>query len=71
METIQLKTNIKCGGCIAAVTTVMDELTGAGNWTVDTTTPDKIMTVTTEAVTAAQIAQALEQAGYKATPVSN
>jgi copper chaperone CopZ len=70
METIQLKTNIKCGGCIAAVTNVMNDLTGEGNWTVDTTTPDKIMTVTTENVTAQQITQVLEQAGYKVTPLA-
>ena len=52
MATIKLKTNIKCGGCIATVTPFLNESVGAGNWQVDTRNPDKILTVQTEAVTA-------------------
>jgi copper chaperone CopZ len=69
MDTIQLKTNIKCGGCVAAVTAIMNELVGAGNWIVDTTTVEKIMSVKTGSVTAGQIIGALEKAGYKAEGV--
>ncbi|RIV17446.1 copper chaperone [Fibrisoma montanum] len=70
METIKLKTNIKCGGCIATVTPFLNESVGAGNWQVDTQNPDKILTVQTEAVTADTVKAAVQQAGYKAELLS-
>lgn len=66
METIKLKTNIKCGGCIATVTPFLNESVGAGNWQVDTQNPDKVLTVQTEGVTADSVKAAVQQAGYKA-----
>lgn len=66
METIKLKTNIKCGGCIATVTPFLNESVGAGNWQVDTQNPDKVLTVQAEAVTADTVKAAVQQAGYKA-----
>ncbi|MGF7219126.1 copper chaperone CopZ [Spirosoma lacussanchae] len=70
METIKLKTNIKCGGCIATVTPFLNESVGAGNWQVDTQNPDKILTVQTEAVTADTVKAAVQRAGYKAELLS-
>ena len=64
MGTITFKTNIKCGGCIAAVTPFLNEAVGEGHWQVDTQNPDKILTVS--AATATQVKQAVEKAGYKA-----
>jgi len=52
METIKLKTNIKCGGCIATVTPFLNQSVGEGNWQVDTQSPDKVLTVNTNGVTA-------------------
>ena len=71
METIKLKTNIKCGGCVATVTPFLNESVGAGNWQVDTQNPDKVLTVQTEAVqrlgvTADTVKAAVQRAGYKA-----
>lgn len=66
METIKLKTNIKCGGCIATVTPFLNESVGAGNWQVDTQTPDKVLTVQTYGITADSVKAAVQQAGYKA-----
>lgn len=45
METLKFKTNIKCGGCIAAVTSALDQLKGVEKWEVDTDSPDKILSV--------------------------
>lgn len=66
METIKLKTNIKCGGCIATVTPFLNQSVGEGNWQVDTQTPDKILTVQAEGVSLEAVKTAVQQAGYKA-----
>lgn len=66
MEPIKLKTNIKCGGCIATVTPFLNESVGAGNWQVDTQNPDKVLTVTANGATAETVKAAVIQAGLKA-----
>ncbi len=65
MKTLQFKTNINCGGCIKAVTPTLNQAAGAGNWQVNTASPDKLLTVTSDKLTAAQVMQAVEQAGFK------
>ncbi|KAB7726466.1 heavy metal transport/detoxification protein [Rudanella paleaurantiibacter] len=70
METIKLKTNIKCGGCVATVTPFLNQTVGDGNWQVDTQNPDKVLTVTTEEATPETVQQAVQQAGFKAEPLS-
>lgn len=69
METIQFKTNIKCGACIAAVTPYLNATAGEGHWQVDIQHPARILTVDTSLATTTQIRQAVEKAGYKAEPV--
>ncbi|ACU62382.1 heavy-metal-associated domain-containing protein [Chitinophaga pinensis] len=62
----QFKTNIKCGGCIATVTPFLNAAAGENTWKVDTAAPEKILTVSADAVSAAEIISAVEKAGYKA-----
>lgn len=69
METIQLKTNIKCGGCIATVTPFLNETVGEGNWQVDTANPNKVLTVTADGVAPGAVEQAVRQAGFRAEPL--
>jgi copper chaperone CopZ len=66
METLQFKTNIKCSGCIAKVTPELDKAAGPENWEVDLLSPDKVLTVSADEVTAEKIRQAIEKAGYHA-----
>ena len=66
METLKFKTNVKCGGCIATVTPPLNKVKGVINWNVDTTTPEKIMTVETDGINADVIIATLKEAGYKA-----
>ncbi|WP_046369966.1 heavy-metal-associated domain-containing protein [Flavihumibacter petaseus] len=67
METIQFKTTIKCAGCIAAVTPVLNKTVGENNWKVDTGDPSKILTIKAEdAAEATAVVSALESVGYKA-----
>ncbi|OGX86445.1 hypothetical protein BEN47_13155 [Hymenobacter lapidarius] len=65
MKTLQFKTNINCGGCIKSVTPVLNQEAGAGNWQVDTANPDKILTVTSDKLTAEQIMQAVQKSGFE------
>ncbi len=66
MKTIQLKTNIMCGSCIAKVTPTLNEAIGEGNWKVDTLNPKKVLTVTTEDLDKTEVIKAVQKAGYKA-----
>lgn len=66
METLKFKTNIKCSGCVAQVTPELDKAVGKQNWAVDVQNPDKVLTVTADEATAADVANAVARAGYKA-----
>jgi copper chaperone len=64
METLKFKTNIKCGGCVATVTPFLNDQKEISSWSVDTNTPDKLLTVEGK-VTEEVVIEALEKAGYK------
>lgn len=66
METLQFKTNINCGGCVAKVTPSLNEAAGEGNWKVDTQNPKKILSVTSDKLDDADIIKAVQKAGFKA-----
>ncbi|OKL40263.1 heavy-metal-associated domain-containing protein [Pontibacter flavimaris] len=55
MKTIELKTNIMCGSCIANVTPTLNEAIGESNWKVDTQNPNKVLSVTTESLSEADV----------------
>ena len=65
MKTLLFNTNINCGGCIKAVTPALNQEAGTGNWQVDTASPTKQLTVTSDTLTAAQVVAAVEKAGFK------
>jgi len=70
METLKFKTNIKCGGCIATVTPVLNNLEGINKWDVDVNNPDKVLTVETkDAGTETKLVNALKQKGYNAEKI--
>lgn len=62
MTTVKFKTNINCGGCLAAVSPALNKVAGQNNWTVDTSVPEKILTVKTE--NTAEIELAVRSAGF-------
>lgn len=64
MRTIKFKTNINCGGCVAKVTPSLNKTVGDGNWQVDTTNRDKILSIVTELDDSA-IVTSVQQAGFK------
>lgn len=65
MENVQFKTNIKCGGCIEKVKPELDSAVGAGNWRVDITSPEKILTIDTN-IEPTKAKAAVEKAGFTA-----
>jgi len=69
MEKLQFKTNINCGGCVAKVTPYLNEETDIKNWKVDTTNPQKVLSVETEGISAKEIIKVLSKAGFKAEEV--
>jgi copper chaperone len=68
METLQFKTNINCGGCIAKVTPVLNKEEKIVQWDVDTNTPSKTLTVKTE-LPAVEVISILNRAGFNAEKV--
>jgi copper chaperone len=44
-----IDTKINCGGCIAKVQGDLNELLGEGNWSVDTSLPNKPLTFSDQA----------------------
>lgn len=66
MKQYQFKTNINCGGCIAAVTPHLNGNKDIKEWKVDTTNPNKILTVTTENLASDEVKAIVQKAGYKA-----
>jgi copper chaperone CopZ len=69
-ESIQFKTTINCGSCIAKVKTSLDELLGEGNWQVDTSNPDKLLSVNHAHVIEDELVMKLAELGYAATPLN-
>ena len=65
MKTLKFKTNIKCGGCIAAVTPFLNNDNRIDNWQVDTLNPDKILTVNSQDISSEQIIALLKDAGFE------
>lgn len=66
METLQFKTNINCGGCIAKVTPFLNQVEEIEDWRVDTNNPDKILTISGEELSCDLIVETIEKAGFKA-----
>ena len=66
MEKEELKTTINCGGCVATVTPHLNQIKGIEKWSVDTTNPQKILTVEASELRPEVIVEKLKEAGYKA-----
>jgi copper chaperone CopZ len=68
METLKFKTTINCGNCVRAVTPVLNGEKAIQNWEVDTASPDKILTVTTD-LSPEQVRALVIDAGFEAQAV--
>ncbi|SEQ57693.1 heavy-metal-associated domain-containing protein [Neolewinella agarilytica] len=68
MTKLKFKTNINCGGCLRGVTPVLDGKEAIKHWEVDLKSPDRTLTVETEALTADEVRAVVADAGYVAEP---
>jgi copper chaperone len=67
MIKLELKTNIKCNGCIAAIKPGLDATEGLKRWEVDLTDPDRKLTAEVDSEEVKEnLIKTLEKAGYKA-----
>ncbi|CAN5395728.1 hypothetical protein BH10BAC1_BH10BAC1_05980 [soil metagenome] len=71
METLKFKTTINCGGCLAKVTPFLNDEKSIEKWDVNTSTPEKILTVETEDTDTNKIISAVEKAGFKIEQIKN
>jgi cation transport ATPase len=63
-KTMNFKTNINCGGCVAKVTPFLNQNQAIFSWQVDTQNPDKILTIASN-LTENQIVSLVNQAGFQ------
>jgi copper chaperone len=66
MKTLKFKTNINCGNCVAKVTPFLNKEEDIISWKVDTSDPEKILTVEAEGIDEEYISSVIEKAGFKA-----
>jgi copper chaperone len=65
MEKLQFKTNINCGDCVSKVTPFLNQVEEIENWKVDTSIPEKILTVEGEDLSSERIKEVVESAGFE------
>lgn len=66
MKTLKFNTNIKCGGCVAALSPALNGEKQIEKWEVDINVPNRPLTVTTD-LTSAQVVELVQKAGYQAS----
>jgi len=69
MNTLKFKTTINCSACVAKVTPVLDAQENIQKWDVDTTTPDKILTINSDDLDEADLVKSLQKIGFKAEKI--
>ncbi len=62
---IQVKTSAKCAGCVAKIAEKLNLFLSPNEWSIDLTTPNKVLTVTAD-VEANKVIEAVQTAGFKA-----
>jgi copper chaperone len=65
MEILRFKTNLKCSGCISAITHGLEKIEGIGKWNVDLSSPDRILEINSPSEKATEILEAVKKAGYE------
>lgn len=69
MNTYKFKTNINCGGCVASVTPHLDANKNIKDWKVDTSNPNKVLTISTENLDEDEVKAIVNKAGFKAEQI--
>ena len=70
--TYSFKTDINCLGCVHEIKPHLDKLEESQeieHWKVDLNSPDNILTIETNNLTAEEVETVIQTAGFKAQPV--
>jgi len=70
MEKLQFKTNINCGNCVSKVSPFLNQVEEIENWKVDTSIPEKILTVEGDDLSSDKIKEVVESAGFEITVIT-
>ena len=62
---LKFKTNLNCGGCVTKVQADLDNAKDIKSWNVDTNNPDKILTVSSNGITAEDVIAIVTCKGFK------
>ncbi|MBI9032932.1 MAG: heavy-metal-associated domain-containing protein [Bacteroidales bacterium] len=65
MEKTAYKTNLKCNGCVAAVSPLLKEFEGIKTFNVDLENPDRILSIESERMNEEKMIQAVMDLGYQ------
>lgn len=69
MKTHKFKTNINCGGCVAKVTPILNEIKEISKWEVNTNESNKTLTIESSNLELSDLKNALESIGFKAVEI--
>lgn len=64
MTTLRVKTDLRCGACVEKIRPLFDAEPGVSRWTADVSTPDKLLTVEGNDVSAERVGELLNAKGY-------
>lgn len=65
METLKFKTNLKCGGCVNAITTGLESISMIEKWSVDLENPDKVLEIKSSEDISDQVIESVKKAGFQ------
>ena len=64
MTTLRVKTDLRCGACVESIRPLFDAEPGVNRWTADVSTPDKLLTVEGNDISAKRVGELLQSKGY-------
>ena len=64
-QTIKFKTTLKCGGCVAKITPLLNSMKNVLEWSVDLNTPERVLTVTLKDGDVSLVKKAIMEVGFK------
>lgn len=65
MKKATFRTNINCGGCIATVTPFLKKAETVSDWSVDTDSKHKTLTVTGDVLNKSEVINLVKEAGFE------
>lgn len=69
MKTFRFKTNIESGRCVEDVSNYIDRVNNVKNWEVNVASPDKVLVVRGNNLSASTVLGAVKNAGFKIEPI--